>query len=364
MAQYSVKFDTSQADKLRGVSSAVVGCAQRVTKVSSALKSDDSVISGFSTQAKTAASALQSLADRIKSEASAFEQAVGKYSACEKQNAALLGGGTVSAGALAGGGAIASLFLPQAHVVGKAVSGKNSKAKVKQTLFGKLGNLGKSAVKSVKGSYSNFKEAISPGGVLFRPYKTLKSIGDTLVGVTRITTGVIGLVASGGLSTPASLLAITYGFNKVMTGVATGTAAMSKDYSDSEVEKASKFNYLKSQLGSAGGFIGEKIGGQKGKAIGKAVGELVYITGDVYTSFVVGDAIKSIGGSTKAYYDTVKRANDYLKITQHIADGKPENILSDAYGDIVIDDGSLTSKYKKKENEKLHEESQKQQSEP
>jgi len=324
MAQYSVKFDTSQADKLRGVSSAVVGCAQRVTKVSSALKSDDSIISGFSTQAKTAASALQSLADRIKSEASVFEQAVGKYSACEKQNAALLGGGTVSAGALAGGGAIASLFLPQAHIGGKAVGGKNSMMcpytgpsgmKVKNGLldFGK--NLVGKTVKTVQGTYSAIKKEISPGGFFYRPALVIGGLVDFGIGSFQLASVVL-------TGNPFSAI---HGINKGVNGLTKVFAPFAfSDMDDHKLDKALKeINLYKEFLQSN---------------LGETAGLIAYEGGGILASFGVGDAFKGSGEMLYKTYSVLKAGGKISKGVEAVQDDKPQNILRDYALDTIFGD--------------------------
>lgn len=129
--------------------------------------------------------------------------------------------------------------------------------------------------------------------------------GKAIVSIAANTAAIVGAVASilgtGGLSTPAAIATIIYGFN----GLANSFTDV-YNLHQNNFDALGQTNYLKSFLAGTGEWVGEKLGNEK---IGKAIGTGIYYAGSLYTTFAnlsnsidkakqidnvkVGDAFKS-----------------------------------------------------------------------
>ena len=142
---------------------------------------------------------------------------------------------------------------------------------------------------SIKNTYSKVKEALSPGGSLYKPYLIGKAVLGIGIGVATVIGSGIGTLFSGGTATPIMLVTATYGVNDILNNSFDLYNAIKDNY-----DKVDQVNVLKRGLGGVFGLIGGALGSEK---TGRLVGEGIYYVGNVAAIAKGGyDAIKDVKG--------------------------------------------------------------------
>lgn len=176
----------------------------------------------------------------------------------------------------------------------------------RSTFLDKL-NVGVGAVRcSIKKTYSSVKEALSPGGSLYKPYLIGKAVFGIGVGVVTVVGSGIGTIFSGGTATPIMIVTATYGVNDVLNNSFDLYNAIKGNY-----DEVGKVNVLKTGFSGVGSIIGGALGNEK---VGRLAGEGVYYVGNVAAIAKGGyDAIKDVKGLKKfdkaGFTDEVKNIN-------------------------------------------------------
>jgi hypothetical protein len=323
LAKYDIKFDDSQVSVLNKIALTLDGYDDKLRSIATAMDTRDSLMATLRSQVSAQAKAIPPLAERVRGESNVWSGAVVEYKGAEARNVQSLSQiniagavvtaaiGTVAASAGVGAtGAAANASASAAvgaAVVGNAkpVTQKKAKAswfsKAKNAVKGAIKTVGKiaddglkTAAKAVTNAASAIKKELSPGGVLYRPFKIVQSSVNVVAGATMVAAGFASAVVTGGMSTPIAAMAMAYGANSMWNAFRDiGVVAVAE--TDEQIEREyGSVNLLKDGIKSAAGSIGEAIGGESGRKVGEFIGSAVYTAGDVVSKFATVSYYKDI----------------------------------------------------------------------
>lgn len=163
-------------------------------------------------------------------------------------------------------------------------------------------DFGKGVVISTCATVSAFKEAISYGGVLYKPWqiacKSCTAIASVITIVAAATTG----VASYGASSPVSFVVIIFALNELTNSMNDLCNLIFEDGSE-----VGKHNVLKDQMNEGGEILGDVFFGNK---------ETGKIMSDVF--YGVGDGFESIAKIEKSFNYLVENNVNVKKATQGV----------------------------------------------
>lgn len=147
--------------------------------------------------------------------------------------------------------------------------------------------------------------------------ENFSSVVDIIIGGAFVATGIFSIIASAGLSTPASVVAISVGINKIVGAswdIADGDKGSGKDFSDG--------------LGWIVGKGAERLGGDysTGEFVGKFIGTGIEIGAGAYAGIEIAQAARVATGATEANKiakaaKTIKNVGEKAKIVGDYAKG-------------------------------------------
>ncbi|MBQ2903318.1 MAG: hypothetical protein IJE48_02860 [Clostridia bacterium] len=189
-------------------------------------------------------------------------------------------------------------------------------------------------------AYNYLKDSYNEHGWVYDVLQYGKAAVKVFGGAVMVAAGIVSLAGSGGLSAPASIASIVYGFNDMLNGFTDVANVASDNY-----DKVDKVDYLKDALTTAGGWVGEKLGNEE---LGEAIGGGVYNVGKIYVAIAnIKEAVTNINQGTASNMDDV--FNSMKNYGKNVKTTKDINVISAwktrtlEYVDVMADTADATT---------------------